>query len=86
MSGSVALLVDFDSATHNRSWESRNQFRRPLNRTHSDLVKFSKHDHEYSTVYRYLFEFSKTAYDIVGKRFSGEASKETHYYDLKYLV
>jgi hypothetical protein len=50
MNGPPAVLVDRHSATHGREWESDGQFIQPVNRNHSELVKFSNRDDEYQTV------------------------------------
>ncbi|CAG9990679.1 unnamed protein product [Clonostachys byssicola] len=51
ITGKPVVLVDKASATHGRPWEMNNQFIIPLQRTHSDLVKFdSKYSHDYEKV------------------------------------
>uniref|UniRef100_A0A8H7KCB5 DUF676 domain-containing protein n=1 Tax=Bionectria ochroleuca TaxID=29856 RepID=A0A8H7KCB5_BIOOC len=51
ITGKPVVLVDKASATHGRPWEMNNQFIIPIQRTHSDLVKFdSKYSHDYEKV------------------------------------
>jgi hypothetical protein len=69
MSGPPAVLVDRYSATHGREWESDGQFIQPVNRNHSELMKFSNRDDEYQTVLRYLSTFTKNACSVIGDRF-----------------
>jgi protein SERAC1 len=77
MSGPPAVLVDRHSATHGREWESDGQFIQPVNRNHSELVKFSNRDDEYQTVLRYLSTFRKNACSVIRDRFhvNGENSE-----------
>lgn len=44
MDGPSAVLVDTSSATHGRHWESGYPFIHPVNRSHSDMVKFTGSD------------------------------------------
>jgi protein SERAC1 len=69
MNGPPAVLVDRHSATHGREWESDGQFIQPVNRNHSELVKFSNRDDEYQTVLRYLSTFTKNACSVIRDRF-----------------
>ncbi|KIW72762.1 hypothetical protein PV04_00937 [Phialophora macrospora] len=50
MEGPPTVLVNQESATHGRAWEKRSAFVVALNRTHSELVKFRKHDEDYEIV------------------------------------
>jgi protein SERAC1 len=77
MNGPPAVLVDRHSATHGREWESDGQFIQPVNRNHSELVKFSNRDDEYQTVLRYLSTFRKNACSVIRDRFhvNGETSE-----------
>ena len=70
MDGPPAVLVDRHSATHSREWESDGQFIQPVNRNHSELVKFSNHDDEYQTVLRHLSTFRKNACSVIRNRFN----------------
>ena len=63
------MLVDTASATHGRHWETGGHYVKPMQRTHSDLVKFSLRDDDYITVLQYLSEFADNACDVVKKRF-----------------
>lgn len=53
MDGPSAVLVDASSATHGRHWESRHPFIYPVNRSHSNMVKFTGND---DPVYRVVLE------------------------------
>lgn len=58
MTGPRAVLVDSHSATHGRPHDSEHHRVYPLNRTHSDLVKFENaYDEAYLTVLGYLRSF-----------------------------
>jgi hypothetical protein len=50
MKGPPAVLVNKSSATHCRPWENGPEHICPINRTHSDMVKFGLYDHEYEKV------------------------------------
>lgn len=50
MTGPVAVLVSKSSATHCRPWENGQQNICAINRTHSEMVKFSSEDSEYEKV------------------------------------
>ena len=77
MSGPRVVLVDIHSATHSRPNDLGNDCIVPINRSHSDLVKFSKFDSCYSDTCRYLLKFQNTACDIITKRFGEEKSQYT---------
>lgn len=47
MTGPAAVLVTKASATHCRPWEDGVEHICAVARTHSDMVKFGPHDHEY---------------------------------------
>ncbi|PON24619.1 hypothetical protein TGAM01_v206549 [Trichoderma gamsii] len=50
MTGTAAVLVSKSSATHSRPWETGQQYICAINRTHSEMVKFSSEDSEYEKV------------------------------------
>ncbi|RKL27770.1 hypothetical protein BFJ72_g12898 [Fusarium proliferatum] len=50
MDGPAAILVTKSSATHCRQWEDSREHICQVARTHSDIVKFGPHDHEYDKV------------------------------------
>lgn len=55
MTGPPAVLVDSHSATHGRPYDSEHHRNYPIDRTHSDLVKFSSaYDETYIMVLGYL--------------------------------
>ena len=65
-----AILVSSASATHGRSWEVGDRYVVALNRTHSELVKFSQHDDDYEMVRDCLQQFADAAFAVIQKRFS----------------
>lgn len=69
MSGPSAVLVDASSATHGRHWESRHPFIYPVNRSHSDMVKFTgSDDHVYRVVLERLRLLEAGARKIIPQR------------------
>lgn len=50
MTGPAAVLVSKSSATHCRPWGNGQQYICAINRTHSEMVKFSSEDSEYEKV------------------------------------
>ena len=85
MDGPLAVLVDRHSATHGREWESDGQFIQPVNRNHSELVKFSKHDDDYQTVLRHLSAFKRNACRVIRDRFNADG-KNTYLDDALVLT
>ncbi|KAL7958828.1 hypothetical protein V8C34DRAFT_137971 [Trichoderma compactum] len=69
LTGPCITLVNTASATHGRSWEEGGSYIKPIHRTHSDLVKFSPIDDDYTTVSNCLLEFADTACATIMKRF-----------------
>jgi len=69
MKGLPAVSVDVHSATSGREWESSTKFLHPIDRNHSELVKFSKQDSDYQTVLHYLSTFKKDASNVIRARF-----------------
>ncbi|KAL7895102.1 hypothetical protein HDV64DRAFT_287730 [Trichoderma sp. TUCIM 5745] len=69
LTGPCIKLVDTASATHGRFWEEGGSYIKPIHRTHSNLVKFSKIDDDYTTVSNCLLEFADTAGETIMKRF-----------------
>ncbi|KAI9778529.1 MAG: hypothetical protein M1839_008060 [Geoglossum umbratile] len=61
MTGKRAVLVDSFSATHSRPWESEAHHIQGINRTHSDIVKFSPQDKYYYIVLQHLRELVASA-------------------------
>ncbi|KAL8908717.1 MAG: hypothetical protein Q9171_005330 [Xanthocarpia ochracea] len=72
MTGPLSVLVDAPSATHGRPGEDQAHHIQALNRSHSDLVKYSRKDPEYGVVLSFLKEFAESASDIIRARFSIE--------------
>ncbi|KAH7308576.1 hypothetical protein B0I35DRAFT_442232 [Stachybotrys elegans] len=68
MSGPPTVLVDRESATHGRSWETSGRFVLGLNRNHSDLVKFSRSSDDYELVLGYLRDMLLTGENVVAAR------------------
>jgi hypothetical protein len=69
MDGEPAILVGSASATHGRSWENQAHHIQAINRSHSELVKFSNHDAIYFRVRDQLRDFSEAAVDVIQARF-----------------
>lgn len=69
MNGPSTVLVDISSATHVRHWETGCPFIYPVNRSHSDMVKFTGND---DLVYRVVLERLKSleagARDVIPQR------------------
>jgi hypothetical protein len=68
MSGEPAILVGISSATHGRPWEHEAHYIQAINRTHSDLVKFSYHDVVYDKILDQMKDFTKDAIEVVQAR------------------
>ncbi|KAH0551761.1 hypothetical protein GP486_007020 [Trichoglossum hirsutum] len=60
MGGATQLLVDRDSATDGRHWYGREDIY-PLNKNHSNLVKFTEHDEHYPIVLKVLKDMVSSA-------------------------
>jgi hypothetical protein len=69
MSGQPTVLVAQESAIHGQASQGGCRSIQPVNRNHSELVKFSKYDTDYDTVRGYLLKFREEAYSIIAKRF-----------------
>ncbi len=50
MTGEAKVLVGKPPATHCRPWEESNDYLCPIDRDHSDMVKFSANDNNYDIV------------------------------------
>jgi len=61
MTGPPALLVTKASATHCRPWENRPEHIYPISRSHSEMVKFGKHNDEYEKVVQRLIGLARRA-------------------------
>lgn len=70
MEGTPAVLVDSSSATHGRPWEDKAHHIQALDRAHSNLIKFSRHDSDYDTVLDVLDDFSEEAGCVIERRLS----------------
>lgn len=62
MTGPAAVLVTKSSATHCRPWEDGAEHICAINRTHSEMVKFSPHDSDYNDVREKLKGLSRRAF------------------------
>ena len=69
MSGPPAVLVNASSATHSRPGEDQAHDIHAVNRTHSEMMKFSRKDVDYNIVAGFLDEFAISAPDIIEARF-----------------
>ena len=72
MTGEPAVLVDPFSATQG----STTRFDLPMNRTHSDLVKFSAHDEDYERVLAHL----RTCVDAATNTTASRSRDQRHAY------
>lgn len=61
MTGPRSVLVNSSSATHGRYWETEAHHVQALNKTHSDLVKFTSHDADYERVLSVLKSMAAAA-------------------------
>ena len=68
MKGPLAVLVDPSSATHSRPEEDQAHDIHGINRTHSELVKFSRQDSDYGVVLGFLQEFKLAAPSVIEMR------------------
>lgn len=59
--GPPAILVDSSSAMHSRPWENQAHHVQAIQRTHSELVKFSIHDGDYERVLAVLKRLTSAA-------------------------
>ena len=64
MDGSPDVLVGSPSATHGRSWENEPHNLQAVNRNHSEMVKFRKHDVIYDRVLVVLTRFLEASLRI----------------------
>lgn len=80
MTGKPTVLVDSASATHSRPWEFEDRYVLAINRSHSDLVKFTKQDVDYEVVLHHLRRFSSVAVDVVRDRFKGDTASSRYFY------
>lgn len=72
MKGPPTILVNVPSATHGRPGEDNAYDIQAINRSHSEMVKFSRRDPDYDTVLGFLREFRIAAPKIIEARFKGE--------------
>jgi hypothetical protein len=84
MTGDPEVLVDSSSATQSRGqWESEPYYHQAINRSHSDIVKFSsRYDEYYKLVVGRLEDLAEDAESTVRKRFQDTATSgkvEVHY-------
>ncbi|RYP69598.1 hypothetical protein DL770_008204 [Monosporascus sp. CRB-9-2] len=66
MNGPPAVLVSKASATHCRSWEDGPEHICAVARTHSEMVKFGRNDHDYENVRERLRGLARRA--VAGRR------------------
>ncbi|OCK80555.1 hypothetical protein K432DRAFT_297425 [Lepidopterella palustris CBS 459.81] len=69
-----ALLVDRNSATQARPWESKERYIQPIARDHSEMVKFPPNDDDYKKVLRHLKEITKNASAVIQDRFESSST------------
>lgn len=70
MTGDPIILVDKDSATHSRPWETDSRFIIAVDRSHSDLVKFERYSDDYERVLACIRLLLENSADIVSHRFN----------------
>jgi hypothetical protein len=70
MTGEPTILVDTFSAIQSRPWENGPKYREAINRSHSELVKFSSHDEIYYRIRDQMQEFIEVAVDVIRARVS----------------
>ena len=70
MTGPLSILVDASSATHGRPGEDQVHHIHPINRNHSEMVKFCRKDVDYGVVLGFLEEFAQSASATVRARFT----------------
>jgi protein SERAC1 len=80
MTGKPTVLVDSASATHSRPWELEDRYVQAINRSHSDLVKFTKQDEDYEVVLHHLRRFSSVAVNVVRDRFKVGNASSAYFY------
>ncbi len=78
MEGPRVVLVDRFSATYPRPWDSES-FYEGLNRTHSDLVKFSAGDIDYQRVLSVLRDITSKAAGLIKLRFLSQGTTRSPY-------
>ncbi len=67
--GPCVVLVNETSATHSRPGEDLAHNVQAIDRTHSDMVKFSRRDEAYNLVLSFIQEFADAATAVVEARF-----------------
>ncbi|KAK5189084.1 hypothetical protein LTR96_011244 [Exophiala xenobiotica] len=72
MDGPSTILVDPASATHGQGYGQSSVESLSINRTHSFLVKFSRHDQEYQTVLRILSALIQVSRPVLLPRIHGD--------------
>ena len=72
MNGPSTILVDPASATHCQGYDQGRVELLSIDRTHSLLVKFSRHDQEYQTVLRILSALVLVARPVLLPRVRGD--------------
>ncbi|KAK1244211.1 hypothetical protein MKX08_002349 [Trichoderma sp. CBMAI-0020] len=75
MTGAPAILVSKSSATHCRPWENGQQHICAMDRTHSEMVKFSSEDSEYEKVLGRLQSLVREARKVQEAREALKAQK-----------
>ena len=70
MTGPPCVLVDSSSATHCRPWENEAHHVQAIQKTHSDLVKFGKHDDDYRRVLSVLERLASDAIKVIPRGMS----------------
>jgi hypothetical protein len=79
MTGKPTVLVNTASATYGRPWELVDRYVLAINRSHSNLVKFTKQDEDYEVVLHHLKRFSSVAVKVVQDRFKGDSASSRYF-------
>jgi hypothetical protein len=78
--GPKELLVDRDSASCGRSWESTSEYKISLQRDHLDLVRFGKDDrNDLDRVMEVLDKCMKTAPLVIQDRLAKDQCKQSSF-------
>ena len=87
MIGPAKILVSSSSATHNRPWEIEPQHAQPINRSHSEMVKFtSEYDKYYKITSHFLKNLSIAAQKAIPRSMSAGQGKAFFFTPFSHLA
>jgi hypothetical protein len=79
MEGPMEVLVSISSATQSRGpWKSSQQYLQPVDRSHSEMVKYGPDDEYYRLVKEQLDNIDDMAVRIIRARFHCQQSDAQH--------